>query len=373
MTIRGEFAVKNSKIPAVVEKIHRKSVWYTEILGGIGKQRLELVEPEELGLFTEGSVVPIVCSTKHFLEKNVSLCKKYKLRPVVVGTELADLDSRISSIKTNRKDAVSGLVRYCKSLGRDRIAMLGVNNFSNIDSEKRSAFVKEMRTVFGMDASNDVYPSDDGAEKCIDVLLDCISSYNAVLCANDYFAAAFIVKARERGLRVPEDVIVTGYGNSVISEKLSPSITTVAPKYYEMGRQARKIYGYLSDNPEVESLELTVGYDVIVRESTGMREFKPDGHTYTSDVEPCINSIFDDKMLSGIVGIDTVLGYDDDTMKMILKGIAEDVPYGALAERLYLSDSAFRYKLNKIFSLTGIQSKSELKRVLNTLNLKENY
>ena len=365
--------MKNQKIPAVVEKIHQRSVWYAEILNGVGKQKIDLVELEELEFFSENSVIPVVCSTKHFLEKTVSLCNKYKLRPIVVGTELADFDSRISSIKTNRRDAVSGLVRYCKSLGRDRIAMLGVNSFSNIDTEKRNAFVQALKTVNGIDASTDVYPSDDGAEKCIDLLLDSISDYNAVMCANDYFAAAFIVKAYERGVRVPEDVIVTGYGNSVIGEMLTPSITTVAPKYYEMGRQTRKIYSYLSDNPEVESFELVVGYDVIVRESTGSNEFKSDSHIFTSDVEPSINSIFDDRMLRGIVGIDTVLSYDDDTMKMILKGIAEDVPYSALAEKLYLSDSALRYKLNKIFNLTNIQSKSELKRVLNTLNLKENY
>ncbi len=365
--------MKNPKIPAVVEKIHQKSVWYTEILAGIGKQKIELVELEELELFSENAVICVVCSTKHFLEKTVSLCKKYKLRPIVVGTEFADFDSRISSIKTNRKDAVSGLVRYCKSLGRDRIALLGVNNFSNIDTEKRNAFVQALRTLDGIDATSDVYPSDDGAESCIDLLLDNISAYNAVMCANDYFAAAFVVKAAERGIRVPKDVIVTGYGNSVIGERLNPSITSIAPKYYEMGRQARKIYSYLSDNPEVESLELLVGYDVIVRESTGANEFKPDVHTFTSNVEPLINSIFDDKMLSGIVGIDTVLSCDDDTMKMILKGIAEDVPYSALAEKLYLSDSAFRYKLNKIFTLANIQSKSELKRVLNTLNLREGY
>ena len=365
--------MKSAKIPAVVEKIHRKSVWYTEILGGMGKQKIELLELDELESFSENSVIPIVCSTKHFLEKTVSFCKKYKLRPIVVGTELADVDSRISNIKTNRKDAVSGLVRYCKSLGCDRIAMLGVNNFSNIDTEKRNAFVQAMRAELGIDSSSDVYSSDDGAEKCIDLLLDNISSYNAVMCANDYFAAAFIVKAQGRKIRVPEDIVVTGYGNSVLGERLTPSITTIAPKYYEMGRQARKIYAYLSDNPEVESLELTVGYDVIVRESTEEKEFKTDGYTHTQNVEPCINSIFDDKMLSGIVGIDTVLGYDDDTMKMILKGIAEDVSYNALAEKLYLSDSAFRYKLNKIFSLTNIQSKSELKHVLNTLNLKVDY
>ena len=42
MKNRGEFTLKNAKIPAVVEKIHQKSVWYKEILDGIEKQKIEL-------------------------------------------------------------------------------------------------------------------------------------------------------------------------------------------------------------------------------------------------------------------------------------------------------------------------------------------
>ena len=43
MRSRGEITLKNAKIPAVVEKIHQKSVWCTEILNGIGKQKIELL------------------------------------------------------------------------------------------------------------------------------------------------------------------------------------------------------------------------------------------------------------------------------------------------------------------------------------------
>ena len=363
--------MKNAKIPTVVEKSYQKSVRNTEILNGIGKQKLEFLTLEDLTSFAKNSVIPIIGSTKYFIEKTVSCCKEYNLRPVVVDTKLADFDSRISSIRTNRKDADSGIVRYCKSLGNDRIAMLGINNFSNTDTEKRNAFVETLHTIYGFDATEDVYYSDDSAEKCINLLLNNISKYNAVMCANDYFAAAFIVKAKERGIRVPNDIIVTGYGNSFIGEKLTPSITTVAPKYFEMGRQTRKIYNYLTDNPEVTSLEVLVDYDVIVRESTGEKELDEDGYIRTTVFDPCVHSIFSDELLRRIAGIDTVLSYDDKTMKMILKGIAENVPYSALAEKLYLSDSAFRYKLNKIFNLSNIQSKSELRQALNILNLKE--
>ena len=111
-------------------------------------------------------------------------------------------------------------------------------------------------------------------------------------------------------------------------------------------------------------------YDLL-RQFTVECWVKPEDYTHTVNFEPCINSIFNDEMLRGIVGIDTVLSCDDDTMKMILKGISEDMSYNALAEKLYLSDSAFRYKLNKIFNLSNRQSKSKLKQVLNTLNLKD--
>jgi len=364
--------VKNAKIPIIAEENYLKSSWCGETLDGIGRQKYEIVTPDDVKNFAKSSVVPIIGTTNHFLKKSITVCIENNLRPIVVGTETANVDSRISTIKTNRKAAVTSLLKYFKSAGRNSTALLGVNRYSTIDNEKKDAFTEAYSALYKKDAQKNIYYSKTNAEDCVNSLLSDISSYNGVICSNDYFAVLFMSKARKAGIKIPEDVFTAGYGNSFICENITPAVTSVAPKYREMGTQTRKAYYYLSDNPSVSSVSILVDYDIIVRESTLNIKFENDSSIISNNFEPCTHTIFDDGKIRGIIGLDAVFGSSDTSLTMILKGIANDVSYSALAEKLYLSDSAFRYKLNKIFALTHTKSKNELKDLLNDLNLKNN-
>jgi DNA-binding LacI/PurR family transcriptional regulator len=60
-------------------------------------------------------------------------------------------------------------------------------------------------------------------------------SVDAVFCANDYMAAGAIRKLTEVGLRVPEDVSVVGYDNNDIGVALTPPLTTIDNRFFELG------------------------------------------------------------------------------------------------------------------------------------------
>jgi len=358
-------------MPVLAEKNYQKSVWCSKILEGIEKKNFNLISLEDLSNLNENDVVAIIGSTNHFLKKSILMCNENNLRCIVVGTEISDFYSRISSIKVNRSAAIISLVHYFNHLKKHRCALLGVNSFSNIDMEKKDAFLSAYRSLYHKDASDCVFFCDDSVAFCVKRLLDRIDDFDCVICSNDYFAVCFITEAKKFGINVGRDIFVSGYGNSYIGEKITPSVTTIAPKYFEMGIQTRKVYHYLLENPTVNSMEVLVDYAVIVRESTDNSEFKTEYHIDTANFAPCEKSMFDDESLKKIMGIDFVLAPCDKTLAMILIGINNDIPYGALAEKLYLSDSALRYKLNKIFTHTGTKSKSELKRLIETLDLKD--
>lgn len=363
--------MKTSKILILAEKNYQKSVWCSNILEGIGKKNFNLISLEDLSNLNANDVVAIIGSTNHFLKKSILMCNENNLRCIVVGTEISDFYSRISSIKVNRSAAVTSLVHYFNHLKKHRCALLGVNSFSNIDMEKKDAFLSAYHSLYGVDASDFVFFCDDSVTSCTKRLLDRIYDFDCVICSNDYFAVYFITEAKKLGINVGCDVFVSGYGNSYIGEKITPSVTTIAPKYFEMGMQTRKVYHYLLENPSVNSMEVLVDYDVIVRESTKNSEFKTEYHKELSNFAPCEKSIFDDESLKKIMGMDFILASCDKTLSMILDGIYNDISYSALAEKLYLSDSALRYKLNKIFTHTNTKSKSELKKLIETLNLKD--
>ena len=63
----------------------------------------------------------------------------------------------------------------------------------------------------------------------------------AVVCANDYMAIGLIRVLQEKGYRVPEDVIVTGFDNITDWCTDVPSLTTIQPDYPGMVSQAMEL------------------------------------------------------------------------------------------------------------------------------------
>ena len=61
---------------------------------------------------------------------------------------------------------------------------------------------------------------------------------DAVVCANDYSAIGFVNACKSKGIRVPEDVIVTGYDAVFEARSGFPTITTLAQPFYKSGYAA---------------------------------------------------------------------------------------------------------------------------------------
>jgi LacI family transcriptional regulator len=80
----------------------------------------------------------------------------------------------------------------------------------------------------------------DGAAMA-ETLLALAHPPTAIMAANDVIALGVFRAARDRGLRIPEDVAVTGFNDFDFSAFLHPALTTVSLPVYEMGRAAGRI------------------------------------------------------------------------------------------------------------------------------------
>lgn len=66
-----------------------------------------------------------------------------------------------------------------------------------------------------------------------------VASYpQAIICANDYMALAVSRELEERGIRVPEDVCVSGFDDLLEAQHAEPPLTTVAVNFEEMAYRA---------------------------------------------------------------------------------------------------------------------------------------
>ena len=90
-----------------------------------------------------------------------------------------------------------------------------------------------------------------------------------VLCVSDLSAFGALMECKRRGMRVPEDIAIAGFGDYEISSICHPRITTINADCYGIGRQAaaRLLDALQNGGGAGDEITLT-SYRVVLREST---------------------------------------------------------------------------------------------------------
>lgn len=112
-------------------------------------------------------------------------------------------------------------------------------------------------------------PGRDGGAAGLAQLLDRSDPPDAVLCINDITAIGALDTARERNLRVPQDVAIMGFDDVEAAALVSPALTTIAHPIRDQGRTVgRLLLQRLSqDQPEAPQ-KIILPVQLIVRETT---------------------------------------------------------------------------------------------------------
>ena len=89
------------------------------------------------------------------------------------------------------------------------------------------------------------------------------------LCVSDLSAFGALMECKRRGMRVPEDIAIAGFGDFEIAAYCHPRITTVNVDCYGIGRQAaRKLIQSIRGEGNGLAQEITLtSYRVVERES----------------------------------------------------------------------------------------------------------
>jgi LacI family transcriptional regulator len=108
-----------------------------------------------------------------------------------------------------------------------------------------------------------------GAQLAMQELLALAVPPTAVFAVNDLMAIGALVAIREAGLRVPEEIAVTGFDDIPAAQFVSPALTTIAQHPEQLGRRAaemllERLSGGAPDHGRCEEMP----YELVVREST---------------------------------------------------------------------------------------------------------
>jgi DNA-binding LacI/PurR family transcriptional regulator len=173
----------------------------------------------------------------------------------------------VTNIRTDYKRGMQRAAEYLYSLGHRRMAFVGHHSALGPLNDRRQAFMEAMQRFDGVEqatvANEDSYA---GGRAAVKEILERGFRPTAIICVNDFMAVGVLRQLREAGLRVPEDVSVSGFDNISLSEVSAPSLTTLHIPRDLIGRQ---ILERLVGGQELSAEEIVIEPELLVRESTG--------------------------------------------------------------------------------------------------------
>lgn len=184
-----------------------------------------------------------------------------------------DLDfvsKHASNIKVNYLSGMKQLLEHLYHLGHRRIAYVGgPRKLRNIMS-RYEGYIQSVKTL-GLDPGPVLIGNQrlNGGYAAGAALLDSPCRPTAVVAVNDLTAVGLIHAFCEGGLRVPEDISVTGFDNTYLAAYFVPRLTTVDMHPDLLGRTAADALHDAITSPAGEGKEYAVKIDLVVGKSTG--------------------------------------------------------------------------------------------------------
>jgi DNA-binding LacI/PurR family transcriptional regulator len=200
-----------------------------------------------------------------------------------VGTPLVLINSHMEGTlfhSVNHQDyhGTRKLLSHLLDRGHRRIAYLGNRSAGRSESERQRAWKETLQAanlpadVMASCENFRIQSGYDGLGKLLDRARDVWGALpDAIVANNDLIAIGAIKALQDAGLKVPDDIAVTGFDDIEVAAFTSPTLTTLRQPRYEMGVKAAQVLLELlsigTENGRPQPQEITFIGDVIVRES----------------------------------------------------------------------------------------------------------
>lgn len=185
--------------------------------------------------------------------------------PVVV---LGQTVEGIPCIVHNDEQAGYQMGKYIVELGHREILLISVTEADvAIGQHRKKGILKalEESPQVGWSVKETSFVFEKAYEDCKNYLAD--HTATAVICLTDTIALAAMKAAHELGLRIPEDLSLSGFGGYEAGQIVTPPITTIRYPYKKLGRMAVQTLLQLMEGKEVPDLQM-LSNTVVIQPST---------------------------------------------------------------------------------------------------------
>lgn len=229
---------------------------------------------KSLKTFQEKRVDGIIFASEDLKEKYYDYIKRMRIPLVLLSTSSDSYD--VPYVKVDDYKAAYAAVKHLIDHGHSEIGLLAgskddiVTGIPRFEGFKQALIDHKLeyeprKVAYGKD-----YSFEDGREQ-FPQLLEQYPEMTAVFAMSDSIAVGAISKAHELKVAIPDQVSIIGFDNIIISEMVTPSLTTVAQPLVRMGAEAANLLFKLINKSEIDNKHMKLPFEIIQRNSVTKR------------------------------------------------------------------------------------------------------
>jgi DNA-binding LacI/PurR family transcriptional regulator len=194
--------------------------------------------------------------------------------PVVLVDPLSAPTAEIPSIGVTNWSGARDAVQHLIGLGHRRIGMVAGRSHSLAGAARLHGYRAALEEAgIGYDPALVRSTDFDYAESLAATLqiLAVEDPPTAVFAASDAQALGVLEAARQRGLRVPDDLAVMSFDDTLVAAMASPPLSAVRQPFEELGREATRVLLQVADGRPPASPRIELATELVLRTSTAAR------------------------------------------------------------------------------------------------------
>lgn len=248
--------IGNSYIAQIVRGIEEIGRMYNyDIILSSSYNNLE-TELKFAKILKNKQVEGIIMVSENFDEETIEVLRSFR-RPFVYLNRYNRTDE-IFTVSLDNKEAIDLMMDHLLDRGHREILYISSNSFGSksVENTKIAAY-KGFTRARGLSEhiiTIDGYDFEAGYSSGAKIM-----SYakehgiSAIFCAYDELALGLLNYSYDKGISIPDDISIVGFGNIKIASLYRPRLTTIVEPYYDIGAVAiRKVIKDINDEEHID-------------------------------------------------------------------------------------------------------------------------
>jgi LacI family transcriptional regulator len=230
-------------------------------------------EAKYIRILSNNMAAGFIISATRMTNENIYELKKTDVPFVMINRYLSGDDS--PCVRTDFNAGSQLAVSHLVEIGREKILLLNGPANSQAGHLREEGYINAVAKhglLYNPDLNRSYQPTVEGGFNGIIEALEIGTKFDALIAYNDLMAVGALDALRNRGIKVPDDIAVVSFDDTILATHTYPTLTSIRQDSELLGRLAVEMLISIVEGKELKVRDLVIKPELIIRESSSIRK-----------------------------------------------------------------------------------------------------